>query len=201
MLTDMKLRIAGEPLRRQSVRRAEERARERRMERLYRAHWADLCAFIRWKFGGGPPDPEDIAQAAFLRLAAMPEPEAIQNPFAFLGRVASNLVLDDIRRGRARARSIHELRLAGGGERDERPCCERELIGREDMALVIERLKAMPATRRRVLILNRVHGLSFAEIGRRMGISGPAVRKHLVRALQDLQAAIEGERDGRSGAA
>jgi RNA polymerase sigma-70 factor (ECF subfamily) len=194
MLTDMKLRIAGEPLRRQSVRRTEERARERRMERLYRTPWTNLCAFIRWKFGGGPPDPEDIAQAAFLRLAALPEPEAIQNPFAFLGRVASNLVLDDIRRGRARARSIRELHLAG--ERDEQPCCERELIGREDMALVIERLKAMPAARRRVLILNRVHGLSFAEIGRRMGISGPAVRKHLVRALQDLQAAIEDDRSG-----
>jgi len=198
MLTDVRLRIADEPLRRQSVRRAQERARKRRMERLYRAHWSDLCNFIRWKFGGGPPDPEDIAQGAFLRLAALPEPEAIQNPFAFLERVASNLVLDDIRRSRARAHSVQELRVVGGGEGDDRPGCERELIGREEMALVIERLKAMPATRRRILILNRVHGLSFAEIGRRMGISGPAVRKHLVRAMQDLQAAREDDRQERS---
>jgi RNA polymerase sigma-70 factor (ECF subfamily) len=200
MLTDMKLRIAGEPLRRRSARQAEERARERRMERLYRAHWKDLCHFIRWKFGGGPPDPEDIAQAAFLRLATLPEPESIQNPFAFLGRVASNLVLDDIRRTQVRTNSMRELGLAADGERDDRPGCERELIGREDMALVIEELKAMPSVRRRVLILNRVHGLSFAEIGRRMGISGPAVRKHLVRALQDLQAAIEDEREERDSA-
>ena len=200
MLTDMKLRVAGEPLRRQSVRQAEERARERRMERLYRAYWADLCHFIRWKFGGGPPDPEDIAQAAFLRLAAMPEPESIQNPFAFLGRVASNLVLDDIRRGQARASGMRDLRTVSAGLGDERPGCERELIGREDMALVIEKLKTMPATRRRVLLLNRVHGLSFAEIGRRMGISGPAVRKHLVRALQELQAAMEDEREDRDSA-
>lgn len=48
----------------------------------------------------------------------------------------------------------------------------------------------MPARRRRVLVLNRIEGLSFAEIARRLGLSPTAVKKHAARAMADLDAAL-----------
>ncbi|MEM7191050.1 MAG: sigma-70 region 4 domain-containing protein, partial [Pseudomonadota bacterium] len=57
-------------------------------------------------------------------------------------------------------------------------------------AVVYKTLEAMPAKRRRILILARVEGLSFAEIARRTGLSPTAVKKHAARAMVDLDAAL-----------
>lgn len=58
---------------------------------LYERYRRELVAFVRMKVGG-PPEPEDVAQQAFVNYAALDDPAAVRNPRAFLYRTAANIV-------------------------------------------------------------------------------------------------------------
>lgn len=60
---------------------------------FYRAHWKGLCAFLRKRYGDGPPDPEDVAQEAFYQLANMGCRAHITHPKAFLYKISVNITL------------------------------------------------------------------------------------------------------------
>ena len=49
---------------------------------LYRRHWAELCGYIVKTFGYGPSEVEDLAQAAFVKFAALDDSAEIRNPRA-----------------------------------------------------------------------------------------------------------------------
>jgi hypothetical protein len=58
-----------------------------------------LCSYLERTFGVGPPDPQDVAQQAFLRYASLnTEVDAITNARAYLKRSAYNIVVDEYRR-------------------------------------------------------------------------------------------------------
>lgn len=56
------------------------------IDALYRAHAGDLVAWLRKMFGDGPPEPEDMAQQAFLKL--MERPDRADMPFCCTGQRA-----------------------------------------------------------------------------------------------------------------
>src|SRR5687768_9311657 len=76
---------------------------------LYAEHWAELCAYLRRTFGPGPPEPEDVAQATFIRFAQLERHDAIENPRAFLQRMAHNIAVSELRKART-----HDKYLADG---------------------------------------------------------------------------------------
>ena len=157
---------------------------------LYREHWRELCRYLAATFGPGPPEPEDVAQLAFARVAAHRNFDAIENPKAFLWRTAHNIAVSEKRSQsvrRRRADEVQQTSLAAEGD-DFTP--ERVLVAKEQIAAISAVLNAMPAKRRRMLVLNRIEGLSFAEIARRTGLSQTAVKKHVARAMIDLDAAL-----------
>jgi len=49
----------------------------------------------------------------------------------------------------------------------------------------------MPVKRRRMLVLNRFDGLTYAEISRQSGLSQSAVKKHVMKALTDFNKALK----------
>src|SRR5690606_12823423 len=73
--------------------------RRQLLSELYRTHWQGLCRYLRARFGAGPPDPEDIAQSAFARLAAAHSAQIV-NPQAFLHTTAQRLMIDYRRHAR-----------------------------------------------------------------------------------------------------
>ncbi len=73
--------------------------RRQQLSKLYRSHWQGLCQYVRHHFGAGPPEPEDVAQSAFARLART-EAAQVENPPAFLYATARDLVVDHHRRER-----------------------------------------------------------------------------------------------------
>ncbi|HEX6860481.1 MAG TPA: sigma-70 family RNA polymerase sigma factor [Caulobacteraceae bacterium] len=141
---------------------------------LYRRHWAELTAYARRTFGAGPPEPEDIVQAAFARFAALPDNTTVANPRAFLFRTAHNIALD-ARRSQARhgAASL-DPQFPGEGH-DFSP--EDVLVSREELARLEAAIAGLRPRQRTALLLHRLDGLSFAEIGRRMGVSPSGARK------------------------
>ena len=135
---------------------------------LYRRHWKEICVYLRRRFGAGPPEPEDIAQAAFLRLSGRGETEDLANPRAFLYRVAHNLAIEEHRREVARRRA--EADDETDAETDDFDP-ERVSIGRERRRLLETAFATLDPRTRQILIMSRQDGLSSAEIARRLGLS------------------------------
>lgn len=162
----------------------------RRLASLYARHWKEIVAYVARAFGQGPPDPEDAAQSAFAQYAALSKPEGIINPRAFLYRSASNFVLDFKRRARTRERFeiSPEAALLMGGAEELTP--ERVLSGRERAAILEEAVLNLKPRHRELLLLNRIHGLSYAEISRTKGISETEVRRMIALAVKACDRAL-----------
>ncbi len=158
---------------------------------LYLRHRKELVAFVRRKFGAGPPDPEDVAQQAFANFVALPAGSVVHNPRAFLYRTAHNIAINYCRREQV-GRQFFEPAPAAGEIRQARDDFDPEIvqIGRQEYSLVEEAIRAMPVRRRQFLLLNRIEGLSIAEIARQAGLSESAVRKHIVLAVQQCGAVL-----------
>lgn len=152
---------------------------------LYGSYRKELIAFVRAKFGGGPPEPEDVAQQAFVNFATVTQGQVL-NPRAFLYRTAVNIVLNHRKRERIGRRflepmpDVEELQQVRD---DVSP--EKQLQAEERYALVEAAIQAMPQPRRSYLLLNRVEGLSYAEIARRVGLSESVIRKHVALAVRE----------------
>ena len=169
---------------------ADGQARTGALTRLYQDNWRDLCRYLAATFGPGPPEPEDVAQLAFARIAAHADFDALRNPKAFLWRTARNIAISEKRSLSVRRRRSDDVREVFFAATGDEFTPERVLVAKEQIAAIRAVLAAMPAKRRRILVLNRIEGYSFAEIARRMGLSQTAVKKHVARAMIDLDAAL-----------
>jgi RNA polymerase sigma-70 factor (ECF subfamily) len=154
---------------------------------LYVRHWTELCHYIRRQFGCGPPDPEDVVQETFVKFAALENRHTIDNPRAYLYRTAHNVLIDERRRLELGKKITVDVESLSAGD-DRTP--ERVLVAKERLDLLTRTLLAMPDTRRRSFLLNRLHGLSAAAIARMTGYSESAVKKHIGLVLSELEAAL-----------
>ena len=131
-----------------------------------------------------PPQAQECTQEAFLRLyATLKKGETIENPRAWIFRVAHNLGLKVRERQSFQTPFDPELesQLAGAAENPEQSLIEREQATRFHRA--IERLSEQ---QRRCLFL-RLEGLRYPEIGSVLGISASAVGEFLRRAIARLK--------------
>jgi RNA polymerase sigma factor (sigma-70 family) len=159
---------------------------------LYGRYRNELVAFIRQKFGSGPPEPEDVAQQAFANFAAVGPNETIANPRAFLYRTAHNIVINDRKHDRVGRRFLES-------NPDPTEICEARddfdpeavLVSGEQFRLIEQVIRDMPQKRRQSLLLSRLEGLTYAEIGQRLGQSERAVRKHVAAAIRECGAALQ----------
>ena len=147
---------------------------------------------------GHREDGEVIAQDSWLRMAsaAPSEGAAIVNVRAYLFRIACNLIVDHRRRHAARPPIDGDDALLSVV--DPRPNPERVLITRIELARMDRIIAAMPARPREVFRLSRIEGQSFAEIGRRLGVSRQTVHEHMGRALLALQLAADTDFDAET---
>jgi RNA polymerase sigma-70 factor, ECF subfamily len=145
---------------------------------------------------------EDLHQEAFLRLHRARDTYDSARPFrAWLFTILHNLV-NDARRSGARARHVqdgaHETTgtSAAGGALDEQSP-ERVVAARESSRALSRVLSALPPDEATVLILARLEGFSYEDIGAVIGRSAAAAKQLAYRALKrvraDLVAAGHGE--------
>jgi RNA polymerase sigma-70 factor (ECF subfamily) len=160
------------------------------VEQVYRRHWAELCRYARKAFGSGPPEPEEVAQAAFARFAALDRPDEVANPRAFLYQCARNVVLDQRRRDGVRARGDSAVQLLSDDGEAVILDAERVLSGKERLQIVEAAIRAMEARRRRVLIMHAIHGLGYSEIARREGLSPTRVTQLVASAVAECERAL-----------
>lgn len=156
----------------------------------YLARRAELVRFFTLRLGSAAAA-EDLVQEIYLRLAGIEDPQAVQNPAAYLYRLGSNLMLDKLRgerRGSARDRAwidSHRSTL-GGQDLDEAPDAEAAVAARQRLAAVIAAVQELGPQTQRVFRLHKLEGLSHSETAYRLGISRSAVEKHMIAALKHL---------------
>ena len=164
------------------------------LARLFVRHRAELLRFLIARSGGG--DGEDLLHELWLKTKLQPI-GPIANGRAYLFRMASNLVLDQVRqRQRAMARDQDWLAaegLAGTSlehRPDPAPAADEILARRQDAALLLDAIAALPPGAQRALRMHRLEGLGQAEVARHMGISRSGVEKHLAVAMRHLRNAL-----------
>lgn len=158
------------------------------VEDIYLQYHEELCQAIVRKFNDSYAEAEDVVQTAFIRYAESSTP--ILNPRAFLYKVCSNIAIDQIRQRdvqRSYARAVVDM----GVDSTEEIGPERQLDAAQRLAVISSALWSMPGKRRRLLMMNRFDGLSYAEISRRVNLSETVVRKHVAKALAGCQCALQ----------
>ena len=167
---------------------------------LYKRYWRELCLYVQHSFGSGPPEPEEVVQAAFVRYAAIPDKSAVRNPGAFLYAATRNVVLDYHRHDRIVRRYAEDFLHTVDDRNLSEITPERVLLGKETLRQLTDFLDRMPEHRRRVIVLSRIEGLNSREIADRFGIAENTVRKQLERAIADcLEHLKDPDIDGEIG--
>jgi RNA polymerase sigma factor (sigma-70 family) len=159
---------------------------------VYRQHWQALCRHVRINFGAGPPEPEDIAQAAFTKLAAIENPSSIENPGAFLRRVARNIAIDAHRRNGRTRRVEQSLEIFEAENTELSP--EDVLVSKDELKRLNDVIANLKPKHRVALMLRRMDGLTFIQIAREMGISEAGARVLVAAALDQCAAAMAEDR-------
>ncbi|MDC7784863.1 RNA polymerase sigma factor [Rhodoplanes sp. TEM] len=144
------------------------------------AHYDELTAYVQRKVGC-PAAAADIMQETCLRLV-LSAGAAVDNPRAYLYRVAGNLATDHLRSGRVRDRTL-VVGPVPDTVADSRADAERVLLARQRLAVIARAVEELPPRCRQVFVMRRFDDLDQGEIATRLGISRNMVEKHLRHAL------------------
>lgn len=136
-------------------------------------------------------DVPDIIQEVYLRMLRVPSVESIRSPEAYLFTVAQHVLQQHTLRQSATLPSVelthvlNPLHAAAGTdpalELDAHQCLEQLQVA----------LDQLSPKARATFMLHRRDGLSFDDIGARLGISRPMVKKYLMKALLHFRQRLE----------
>ncbi|MNO71016.1 putative RNA polymerase sigma factor FecI [compost metagenome] len=159
----------------------------------FQAHYADLMRFLARRLGDNQRA-ADVAQDTWLRLAAQPEDAGVDDPRAYLFRVAGNIAIDNLRR-EGRLAELHVQEDAANEVSDPAASLERRLLAREALEGLDAALDDLPPKAREALLLNRLEGLTHAQIAERLGVSESMVGKYIVQAMRHCRDWLRQEAD------
>lgn len=148
-------------------------------EAVYRNEQGRLLRYFKHK--AGPDSAPDLVQEAFTRLFRSNALERIDNPSAYLTRIAQNLLIE---RGRRLARERTVFFPFDEG-RDAPVCADQEfhIEAMELRRAYVQALRAMTPKTRRIFLMHRMRNLTHREIGERLGITQKTVQYHMTHAL------------------
>ena len=149
--------------------------------RLFVAHYAELTGYLTRRLGS-PGQASEVAHDTYLRLQGLNSAPEIDNPRAYLYRVADNIALDRLRAEGRRARLLVQDDSADEQPSDA-PSAETVLEHKERLRLLAVAIDELPPRCREVFLLHKIDGLSHGEIAKRLGISRSMAEKHVMRAL------------------
>jgi RNA polymerase sigma factor (sigma-70 family) len=180
-----------------AVRRGEDSA----FEVLFSRYRPRIGAYVR-KILGDLDWAEDVAQEVFI--SALRRLRDTERPIAFkpwIYQIAKNACIDELRRTR-RAQEVPLERNRDFGEdgadlisRDPGP--DAAVESKQQFEDLRGAFRGLSDLHRRILVLRELEGLSYGEIGDRLGLSRPIVESTLFRARRRLAEEYEELLSGR----
>ncbi len=147
------------------------------VSRIVARHGEDLLRFLSRRVATAA-DARDLAQEAYVRLLRIERQELITNPQAYLYRIAAHLVYEF---------ELKRRSDAAGLRRWKEECIETAVpvaVDRAADAMVLRgrlgaAFKGLSPKCQAVLVMHRRDGMTYDEIGARLGISSSMVKKYL----------------------
>jgi len=156
------------------------------VEQIYEAEREHIYSYLLY-FGVPPQRAQELAQDSFLKLyLKMEKGDLIENPKAWLYRVAHNLAIRGHKREPAFDELDSNLQLANAASDPE-----RALIEKQRRSTLLQAVATLSPQQKNCLHL-RVQGLRYREIAEIVGISTSAVGEFLRRAVVRLKEALDG---------
>ena len=143
-----------------------------------------LKAFIR-KSLEQDSDVEDIFQQLMEKTLKMDANLVVEQPLSYGYKIAQNLIIDFTRQ---QQRNPDELTFE---PESDNVTLEEQLAYEQRLQVYQRCLANMPPLRRQVFIQRRLHGKSRAQISAELGLQDEAVKKHISRAMTDLENEIK----------
>jgi RNA polymerase sigma-70 factor (ECF subfamily) len=150
------------------------------LKSLYEAHANELDAFARQRVGRD--EARDVVHDAYLRLVAYADPAALDNPRAYLYRIAGNVANDHV------AKVLRRGEWTGpdaGADLVEcpRPGPERQAELRDTLNRCLAALDELPEIYRHAFLLHRVDGIPQGELAAALGIPKRTVERYIAKAF------------------
>ena len=150
------------------------------VRRFYSEHGKELQRYLTRRLNCAQTA-ADLTQEAFVRLMRVDAATAMENPRAYLYRIASNLLADHFRRAQ-RQPSVMGTSLWETVP-DKAPSPETTLLTQDELRRLERAIDELPPRQRDVLLLHKFDGMSYQAIAGRLGISKNTVMVHMMRAL------------------
>lgn len=149
------------------------------LTQLYREHHSWLLGWVQ-KRVACRLQAEDHAHDTFLRIIAKQDAQPIREPRAYLRTIAQGLLANHWRRSAIEQAYWESI-----------ACFPRELSpSPEEHALILSTLQEidtlldrLPSKVRRAFLLSQLDGLTYAEIGRQLGVSERMIKKYMAQAM------------------
>lgn len=155
----------------------------------FEQHHDDLLRFFTRKLGCRDLA-ADCTQDTYMHLARMRTTSEVQNPRAYLFRVAANLAVDNLRKMRTRRGTVN-VESPPEDTPSSAPSAEDVLEAKQRVIQLGAAIDELSPNCRNALLLNRLEGKTHREIARHLGVSESMVAKYIVQALKHCRARLE----------
>lgn len=152
------------------------------------SHDIALKSYLRRSFPR-ERDVDDVVQESYLRIWKTRLSSPVASAKALLFQIARRVVVDRARRART-AKTESMADLASLEILEERPNAAERLSYAEKVRFLGETLAKLPERCRQVMILRKMHDMSYAEIAQQLGISERTVDSQLTRGMKLMEARL-----------
>lgn len=156
-----------------------------RLQSIFREHYAWLRDQMR-RHAGSHHGAEDVASEAFVHLAQHRDLEQVREPRALLTTIAKRVLFETWRRRDLEQAYLETLAHA---PQPTYPSPEERALVVEALLAVDAALDALPEKVRRAFLYSQLDAMTYAEIGKALGVSASMVRQYMTRALTAIAVA------------
>lgn len=158
----------------------------RTIDKLFRNHWRDVCRLLHKCYGSGPPEPEDVAQEAFSRFSQMKDTSEVQDPKAYIIKIAINITLKSIGQ-LSKNRELFAEQLHLNEELLDQVCPETILQNQQRIAAIQKGTEQLSDKQRDILMRVRIKGQTYVQIAADTGWSLADISRQLNSAMAVLE--------------
>lgn len=163
--------------------------RSRSITEAFIKHETFLKRFIS-RFLSRPQDIEDVVQDTYLKAFSAEKKQQIQQPKAFLFRVARNAALTQLTK-KSRQVMTYVEDYDGLEIINDEVTVENHVLAQERLGIFCQSALEIPTKCRRVFLMAKVYGMSHKEISAELGIGPSAVEKHVAKGLEICNAYVQ----------
>lgn len=154
------------------------------LESLFRTEAPRLLRYLARRTGGRE-EAQDLVQDVFARLLRLSRSQLdeLERPESYLRIITRNLLRDRARQAKRKPPHLH---LVGYEETLPTHDQQRHLESRDTLNRVEAAILRLKPRTRDIFVAHRVHGLSYAEIAERTGLSEKGVEKQMAKAIAQI---------------